>query len=561
MFRNKFPNQFFTILGLFLFLPSILLGQLAEIIGKIIEYESEHKLAGSNITLLEIKFGAAADTNGCYRINNIPPGTYMIQAARIGYKSRQIKIILQAGESKVIDFALQLQPVPVKAIQVEAKRLAEKYDTPVSLVGVRRMQRSQLSGTPGAFEDPARAVQLFSGIMNASDYSSLIAIRGSSPDQNLFIFDGAIVPNPYRLRLAMGGGMSILDSYTIEAIHLHLGGFSAEYGNKLSSVLEVDSREGNRQRLSGRGSINVMDAGAALEGPLPKRKGSWLVSARRTYFDFIADRFAGSSSVFPFTYDLKTRIIFEPDSRHRIGFNVLHCEEQAELLRDLSESFNLVESAANQIFSLSWKYQVSRQLQSTTILSVGKDDFKLKIFKPDTALPAAEYEQQHSHSHFSAFKWDMRYTISTENHLTGGFYYSQNSTDVRLQSRERNFFYARSELPTFLAFDRKEKYWAGYLEYHAAVTEKFQIRTGLRFDYSKLIENGEFSPRLGLWYQLNPVTNFFASWGVSYQYPDLLTSLTREQPLDFSGDLTHLTAEKATHTTIGLKRNRQPNYF
>jgi hypothetical protein len=154
-------------------------------------------------------------------------------------------------------------------VEVREKRLWEKELTRASVLGVEKMSSNEVITIPGALDDPTRAVQIFSGAGGGGDYQGYLAVRGGSPNQSQVLVDGIVVPNPYRFRLSIGGGFSTIDPNAMREMHLHLGGFSAEYGNALSSIPEVESRDGDRERFRLQGVINATDMSGLVEGPLP----------------------------------------------------------------------------------------------------------------------------------------------------------------------------------------------------------------------------------------------------------------------------------------------------
>ncbi|MFQ6116331.1 MAG: carboxypeptidase regulatory-like domain-containing protein, partial [bacterium] len=256
----------------------------ASIRGKVIDDESKTPMANTNIELLGTSIGDVTDSSGAYLLPQLPAGTYSIMASRIGFEPKVMRnIVLTAGETRVVNIALTPVILKMREVEIEAERLWEKYLTKASLIGVERMSSREITNIPGAFDDPTRAVQIFSGVSGGGDYSGYLAVRGGSPDQNQVVMDGVVIPYPYRFRLAFGGGLSTINPNTTEDIYLHLGGFSAEYGNSLSSILEVASRTGNRDHVRTQGSINLTDVSGVIEGPFPRGMGSYLFSVRRKH--------------------------------------------------------------------------------------------------------------------------------------------------------------------------------------------------------------------------------------------------------------------------------------
>nr|NIR49452.1 TonB-dependent receptor [candidate division KSB1 bacterium]NIR68344.1 TonB-dependent receptor [candidate division KSB1 bacterium]NIS24927.1 TonB-dependent receptor [candidate division KSB1 bacterium]NIT71803.1 TonB-dependent receptor [candidate division KSB1 bacterium]NIU25541.1 TonB-dependent receptor [candidate division KSB1 bacterium] len=200
--------------------------------GTVFDKASGEPLPSTNVIVMGTTIGDEADSTGSYQLNRLIKGTYFIKATRIGYKPKIVKNVeLRSGETKRMDIHLKSTTLKMKEVAVEAERLWDKYLTEASLVNVKRMRSRDIISIPGTIDDPTRAVQIFSGVTGGGDYSGYLAVRGGSPDQNQVIMDGIVVPSPYRFRLAFGGGLSSINPNTTRDMYLHLGGFSAEYGN------------------------------------------------------------------------------------------------------------------------------------------------------------------------------------------------------------------------------------------------------------------------------------------------------------------------------------------
>ena len=161
--------------------------------------------------------------------------------------------------------------------------------------------------TPGALDNVFRTLQTLPGVAAAEEFSSRLAVRGGAPDQNLTVMDGVEIHDPYRLF----GLTSAFNPETISRFELATGGFSVKYGDRLSSLLVIENREGTRrERFNGSGSLSITDANVVLEGGLPGgANGSWLFSGRRTYYDLVASRVADQE--FPRFADLQAKAVWE----------------------------------------------------------------------------------------------------------------------------------------------------------------------------------------------------------------------------------------------------------
>ncbi len=174
----------------------------------------------------------------------------------------------------------------------------------------------QVLRTPGALDNVYRTLQTLPGVAATEEFGSRLAVRGGSPDQNLTVMDGVEIHDPYRLF----GLTSAFNPETIQHFELATGGFSAKYGDRLSSLLVVENRDGSRtEGLTGSASLSITDANVVFEGKLPgDAAGSWLVTGRRTYYDLVAERITDQQ--FPAFADLQAKAVWEPAAGRKVSF-------------------------------------------------------------------------------------------------------------------------------------------------------------------------------------------------------------------------------------------------
>jgi len=175
---------------------------------------------------------------------------------------------------------------------------------------------AQVLRTPGALDNVYRTLQTLPGVAATEEFGSRIAVRGGSPDQNLTVMDGVEIHDPYRLF----GLTSAFNPETIQRFELATGGFSVKYGDRLSSLLVVENRDGSRtEGLTGTATLSITDANVVFEGKLPgDAAGSWLVTGRRTYYDLVAERVTGQQ--FPAFADLQAKAVWEPTPGRKVSF-------------------------------------------------------------------------------------------------------------------------------------------------------------------------------------------------------------------------------------------------
>lgn len=238
-------------------------------------------LIRASVYLEDLQLGSITNVSGYYVIPRIPPGEYVLACTYIGYQAFKKSIRVEPGENEKLDIALVAQALETleTVVRVDSMKTVEKlFEKPISEI---RLSHRQVSQVPQVAEaDLLRSLQTLPGILPLSDFSSALYVRGGTPDQNLYMVDGSDVYNPEHAF----GIFSTFNTDAIKQVELSKGGFGAEYGGRLSSILDVTNLDGNREEFEGSAAISLLSTKTTLQMPLGGR-GSLSGSVRRTYFD------------------------------------------------------------------------------------------------------------------------------------------------------------------------------------------------------------------------------------------------------------------------------------
>ena len=299
------------------FILSILNGQTGIVSGFITDSASGESLIGANVFLQETGQGMATDINGYYIIQEITPGNYTIMVSYIGFDVSHQTLSIMEGQSVKINIALVEQVVELTEVEVTAEKLQRRNNIQPSKINLspRMMKAAPALAEPDLF----RTIQALPGVLTTSEYSTGLVIRGGNTDQNLIMLDGITVYNPSHL----GGVFSNFIVDGVKEAELIKGAYNAEYGGRLSAVLNVISREGNKNEFKGKANLSLLSAQTTLEGPF--YKGAWVLSGRRTYFDLVLtkilpDNIADNIPPYYF-YDIQSHIFSDISSKDRISLS------------------------------------------------------------------------------------------------------------------------------------------------------------------------------------------------------------------------------------------------
>lgn len=279
--------------------------------GYIYEKGSRETIPGVNIFIPGTTTGTASNTYGFYSLR-LPAGEYEIMFSFVGYQTKSFSIKLD----KDIPLEVELDPtIEIEGVEVRAEM--PKQSSRSSQMSVMEIPVRQIKAIPALLgeKDALKVVQLMPGVQKGSEGTSGLYVRGGGPDQNLIILDDATVYNAYHLF----GFFSLFNGDAIKSLELTKGGFPARYGGRLSSVLEIVMKDGNKEKISGEAGIGVISSRLVLEGPIVKDKASFIISGRRTYYDILARPFMPDDiKLGLFFYDLTAKANWEINRKNKI---------------------------------------------------------------------------------------------------------------------------------------------------------------------------------------------------------------------------------------------------
>lgn len=255
----------------------------ATVSGYVREADSQEALIGVNVYLPGTSTGTTTNTYGFYSLTLPTQDSIQLAYSFVGYDAELRTLSLQRDQQ----INVTLRPGKMLTeVNVRASRAEEKVsDTPqMSQIDIPVQQIKKIPAFLGE-KDVLKVLQLMPGVQKGSEGSTGIYVRGGGPDQNLIILDDAVVYNANHLF----GFFSVFNGDALKSVELTKGGFPARFGGRLSSVIDLNMKDGNREKLHGEGGIGLIASRLTLEGPLTKnKKGSFLLSGRRTYLDVLA---------------------------------------------------------------------------------------------------------------------------------------------------------------------------------------------------------------------------------------------------------------------------------
>ncbi|MBO9729708.1 MAG: TonB-dependent receptor [Chitinophaga sp.] len=327
---------------------------------------------GINASVAAGSVTAVTDATGTALLR-LAPGRYQVAVSAIGYTGSSQGIVLNSDTT--IAFVLSKSTHQLRSVTIESDRILQ-----LGRMSSHLLNMDQIKKMPRLFGeiDPLKSITLLPGIKNAGDAGG-IYVRGGGPDENLVLMDGITVYNPTHLL----GAFSIFNGDAVKSISVIKGGMPAEYGGRLSSVISVASREGNKDSLKLNGSIGLISSRLTVEGPVSKGKSSFIISARRTYIDQIA-RWVAPESIHEngyYFYDVNAKLNFELNKANSISVNFYTGKDKFnyDKVQSNDRHRNFKADWGNTLAGITWKSQVSKRIQQELSLSHNSFDLGSRI--------------------------------------------------------------------------------------------------------------------------------------------------------------------------------------
>jgi hypothetical protein len=268
-------------------IATIASAQTGNIRGFVYDKESGEPVIFCNVFLKGTTIGAATDINGMYNISKVNPGDYTLVVTYIGYDTTEVKISLQKG--KIISQNLEIRESSIKLDEVTVSAAREEMRTEVKAAAIKiSKQDLEMIPTIGGEPDLAQYMQVIPGVVFTGDQGGQLYIRGGSPIQNKVLLDGMIIYSPFHSI----GLFSVFDTDIIRNTDVYTGGFSAEYGGRISSIMDIKTIDGNKKEMGGKLSANTFGSKVFLEGPLTNSgNSSFVFSGKTSYLDKSSELF------------------------------------------------------------------------------------------------------------------------------------------------------------------------------------------------------------------------------------------------------------------------------
>ncbi|MGB3618137.1 MAG: TonB-dependent receptor, partial [Catalinimonas sp.] len=495
--------------------------------GTIRDADTGEGLFGATVFAPALGRGTNTGPDGRFRLD-LPAGEHALRFSYVGYveQTRTVRV----GDAPV-DITVELAAEVLEEVVVTADGLREQFHS--SQMSVERLSPRDAKMLPALFGevDVIKTLQLKPGIQSGGEGTSGLYVRGGGPDQNLMLLDGAQLYNANHLF----GFFSVFNADAVDRIELYKGGFPAEYGGRLSSVVDVSTRPGDRERFRGTGGVGLISSRLTLEGPLGKRDSvnaapaSFLLSGRRTYFDIFTRQInranEGRRDYNPipdyYFYDLNGRLDFRLSARDQFSFSGYFGRDVFGFQQNL---FKINFDWGNTAAVLNWRHQFNPRLYVENRYLYTDYQYRIRnrfdVF--DFQLGSRVTDQK--------FRTDFHYAPNEHHNIKFGSALTYHTFDVGRAD-------AGDDAGEF-SFQAGRNLYATEVDAYVSdqwdVSQRWQVEGGLRwagFANGDAFYHG-LEPRLAARYLHSEAVSFKANYARMRQYVHLVTNSGASLPTD-----------------------------
>lgn len=587
------------LLGIFTFSEK-LLAQDRTVVGFVRNTQTGEGIASASVYLKNGKIRTTSDDNGRFtlRIPQTEAGKEQtVIASFIGYKTAQK--ILPVGSSTLeiqlvsLNYVLQEVSVFSRPKKGKSDNIAE-----IDKAGSIGMQSETVQKTAGMFKEAFRTVQMMPGVSSNNELSARFNVRGGNQDENLVLVNGTQVFEPFHAKYAPQASIGVFNVDLIQSIDITTGGFSAQYGDRMSSVMNMQYREGAKDRVHGSVGLSFTNVDALLEGPLGN-KGSFIVGARQSFLGPLVKLIRPQDQMDPSFYDVQGQINYDIASGHKLFFQFLQSGDK--FLLDQRDTLSARGESSVRTTPVTWQQndfgrnEVNSSYGNTILNLRSTNVFSSAAFlktelsyynqfddENGRQTMSASWAGQSKNSHVAYFTQHER-ELQAKNQLTIRTMEARSMLDVQAASwydvRIGGGYQNLRYLQNRSGFDRNNRIttvdrspdttrtaWNdtntvrpeaidvtsfkafGFWENIFQITDELTLNVGGRADYFDINRDLNLSPRANVSYRTEGGTTLRAAWGWYYQSP-----LYQQLKYSYSSD-SNTKAQRATHYILGLEQ-------
>ena len=506
--------------------------------GTVFDMDTRAPLSGAAVAIQGTTQGAVADRNGKFTIGNVPVGTYVVRVSYTGYyRHLATDVVVKSGSYTTLNAGLKLSVFEIDSVLVEGSYFSGSEEQATSTFS---FSREEIRRAPGTAGDISRTINVLPGIARTDDEDNFLVVRGGHPSENAYYVDNMQIPviSHFSDPANAGGSIGILNADFLQEMTFSAGGFSAEYGDRLSSVMELTFREGNREGFRAEAGLNLTGSSIQGEGPLVAGRGSWMFSARRSYLDLMLDMMGDGDENVRYG-DYQGKVTFDINNRNKLSLVVVsgNSEEQNENTYAVAGGGGLTKWSEDteswvSFVGLNWSSRWNGNGYSKTSISYFNQDYSEVEYDLIPAAKRLKYQEQ--------------------------------STDRGVQLRNVNFYRINRYLGLKFGVDAKRlrsnidgtsytderldgNLFGSFFQVNLDPARRLETSLGIRYDYFSYNRRQHFAPRLSFSWHFTDKTSLTGSAGI-YNQTIPFNLLIRD---DWKGKRDDLRDVRAYHYILG----------
>lgn len=502
--------------------------------GSIYDKNTQVSLPGANVIILDTDpvIGVSTDSQGNFKLENIPIGRVSLKVSYMGFKEMYLTALnLQSGRELVLNIEMEEMAIMSSEVVIEAQNEKTTTVNEMTTVSARSFTVEETERYAGSRNDVARMASSFAGVRGTDDSRNDIIIRGNSPSGLLWRMEGVDIPNPnhYGASESTGGPVSILNNNQLANSDFMTGAFPAEYGNALSGVFDLKMRTGNNQHHEFLGQIGFNGFELGAEGPISRASGSsYMVNYRYStleLFSMMGVDFGTGTAIpkyqdFSFKVNIpKTKLgsfsIFGVGGTSAIEFLDSEKDTTNKALDFYGgEGFDLINGSDMAVLGLTHRYLINTSTYSNLTLAGTYHNFHVSIdsISPDDFTIIPYFRNSHKEQKFYA-SFFINKKFSTQHSIKGGFIFSHFYYDfVDSVHREED-----DQFRIITAFDGPTQLLQPYMQWQYKINNDLTLNSGLHYQYFFLNKTQALEPRVGIKWNFKPNQTVSMAYGYHSQ--------------------------------------------
>lgn len=505
----------------------------AAVQGRVVDAQTGEPIAKAAVAVRDTQRETVTDAGGRFRLADLPAGSVEIVVTTVGYGLAQ-RMAAVGGPDVEIRLAQEgLRRSEEVAVTTPA------FDPPdLAAPSAQVLSGTELKNLSNVLvDDPLRSVQSLPGVAASDEFEATFAVRGTGFENTGLYIDGVLMSAPFHTIRDVNDGFSLtlVNGDVVDSITLLAGSGPARYGDRTGSVLGLKLREGSREEFFGRASLGATGLYATLEGPLGGgKKTSWLLSARKSYLDYVLDRLEASDIVLGY-YDVTARLAHHPSPSHTLALGLVHGRSRwRNTEEDRGPTSEDTADAGTDLLTLQHRFLPSTRTWLETVAFVSRETGLNRHVDGTDSLDA------------SSWQWGLRTgatRVMGRHRVEGGLLLRQLSEDATTREFDR----AASAYRVTAQYDADALQGGGYLQdTWTAAGDRLSLTVGVRLDGFQQTDETRVLPRAALLWNVTGGTRIFAGFGRYSQFP-------RFEELFGGHGNPELHSESATHFSVGVE--------